>query len=551
MHEEDSQHPLAEKQVICPHCWHRFYTDQAKYISRHRELSDDTILGGGHQRRLAPDEVTRDHEGNVLDPKGWKVCEQACPQCHLQIPNDLLQRRPLFISVVGAPRSGKTYLLTSIIHCLRKELPRHFGYVLEDSDSHEVNAFLKYERDLFAPSDPSKLTQLKKTWEAGALYNTVTIDGLAVQLPKPFIFTLRSTESNPDAAKHRTVLRRNLVLYDNAGESFDFLKEQDARNRVTQHLTCCDAVLFVYDPLQDPDLRTRLAGTTSEPDPQLTKAATTNRQELLLSEVVNRIRRHRNVPGDKKIKAILAVAVQKYDVWKGLMPHVQKQDAACGHAEIIDHTSVEMRPDLGIHALDYQEVNAVSLLTRAFIHDQCPQFVASAEASFETVRYFPVSALGTSPEYKEDAQAAAQSDMLWVRPVNLQPFRVTHPVLWFLQRWRFIHRFHKPVAQNQNDPVATIEPMGENRIRVTSPLSKMMFVLDHEYAGTRVFDPITGDPFVIPRTLPVASGHGAAPQTQPAETPPLPQEAVPPQDTTGDLRLKITKPAKRGWFRRN
>src|SRR6185436_3690352 len=98
-----------------------------------------------------------------------------------------------------------------------------------------------------------------------------------VLLPKPFIFSMRPTEANIDQPKHGEALHHELVLYDNAGESFDFLKEKFARNRVTQHLGACDAVMFILDPLQEPQARQRLAANSH--DPQLTRAATTNRQQ--------------------------------------------------------------------------------------------------------------------------------------------------------------------------------------------------------------------------------------------------------------------------------
>ena len=146
-------------------------------------------------------------------------------------------------------------------------------------------------RILFGAADPSQLTALQKTQEQGSLYNVVRLDNVDVQLPKPFIFTLRPTEANPDIAKLGSRLQRNVVLYDNAGESFDFLKEKAGNIRVTQHLSRCHAVLFAYDPLQHPDARVRLANCSR--DPKVTSAAITHRQESVLEEVINRMRRHK------------------------------------------------------------------------------------------------------------------------------------------------------------------------------------------------------------------------------------------------------------------
>ncbi|MCL4854566.1 MAG: hypothetical protein KJZ78_24665, partial [Bryobacteraceae bacterium] len=260
---------LEEEKVVCPHCWHGFYTDEGHFISRHPDLFGDPVLGDLENRRFAPHEVQAGRNGEVFDPKGWKMTERACPVCHLQIPPTVLTKRPFFLSVVGAPRSGKTYFLTSMVHGLRKELAKSFGLSLHDSDSHEVRAFLEYEKTLFGASDPTQPVFLQKTQEQGSLYNTVRLDGTDVQLPKPFIFSLRPTEANPLARKISAVVNRNLVLYDNAGESFEFLKEKAGHIRVTQHLAECDAVLFNFDPLQVSDARSRLAACSQ--DPQVTR----------------------------------------------------------------------------------------------------------------------------------------------------------------------------------------------------------------------------------------------------------------------------------------
>ena len=120
-------------------------------------------------------------------------------------------------------------------------------------------------------------------------------------------------------------------------------------------------------------------------------------------------------------------------------------------------------------------------------------------------------------------------------------------MLWLFHRWHLIRRFHPPAERCQGDPVATTEPMGIGRMRVTSPVSKMTFVVDEEYAGGRVFDPITGDPFIIPGTT-----LEKDPQTREERSAPDPGVAppVPPQAAKSDLTLRINQPAKRGWFRK-
>lgn len=138
-----------------------------------------------------------------------------------------------------------------MVHQLRRELPQVFDYAWSEADSHDVKAFLEYKHTLFGGTG-DQLTFVKKTEEEGDLYNHPRIDGIAVKLPKPFIFSLIPRDA---AIRHKG---GEIVLYDNAGESFDYLREQNGEC-VTQHLQFAGAVLFAYDPLQDSVVRQRLA----------------------------------------------------------------------------------------------------------------------------------------------------------------------------------------------------------------------------------------------------------------------------------------------------
>lgn len=536
---------LMESQVVCPHCWHRFYADQAHFISNHAELFGDEVLPN-EQRRFPPHEVQRDRAGNALDPKGMRMTERACPLCHSQIPPDLLTQRAHIVSVVGAPRAGKTYFLTAMLHTLRKELPRYFAYSLHDSDSHSIEAFLEYERTLFYANDPNEPTFLAKTQEAGRLYTVAHLSGMQVQLPKPFIFSLRPTAANLDVAKCGDGLRRNIVLYDNAGESFDLLKEKDGTSRVTQHLSECDAVIFAFDPLQDPEARRHLAAGSR--DPQLSTAAVSSRQETILAETIHRMRRRRNVPDGQPLDVALAICVQKYDIWKSLVPHAVVADAEGRQRHIIDHSSVEYVANLGVGCLDVEEINRISLLVQCFIEDVCPEFAALAEANFRSVRYFAVSALGASPEHA--GPAATTGEHLKIRPAHMQPFRVTDALLWLMYRWRLI-RYAQPRAHGaKRYPHGRIQSVAADRMRVVSPLSQRVLLLDSQFAGNSIVDPYSGGMLWVPpldtakapvqnSTAPVGSSVTAPGQVAATGSPPP--------------KLKLdepVRPTRQRWFKR-
>lgn len=535
---------LIENKVVCPHCWHSFYADQALYIATHPQLYGDAVLGEHAHQRFSSAEVRRDRSGRFSDPKGGTITERACPVCHLQIPLNLLARRPFFLSVVGAPKAGKTYFLTSMIHCLRETLIRHFSLALEDGDSHEVKIFLEYEKSLFHSADPSRLTLLQKTQEHGDLYNTIHLEGADVELPKPFIFSLRQAIPTLRNAALDSQLPSSIVLYDNAGESFQLLKETEDNSRVTQHLRRSDAVLFVYDPLQDPAVRRQLVGLSQ--DPQLQKAAVNNRQEHILSETINRIRRHKSslaTNSSKRIPAVLCVCVQKYDVWKPLIAVATTPSGEFARRRF-DHDVPEEPVICSTSAgdkagIDIEQINQMSLIIRGFLGQTNPQFVALADSHFETVRYFPVSALGTSPQYDPHVVPTSSTPLtLKVKPESVRPSGVIHPILWLLHRWGLIHHATPRLLGSEHYPHAKIDGVDHERMRILSPSTNKVFMLDHEYAGCTIEDPYSGQRIWIPTIDKTVS-----PEAKQVTPPPVTPLKVP-----ESLKLGLDTPPKRGRF---
>lgn len=475
---------LVEKTVVCPHCWNNFHGDHAAYISQHPELYGDPVLGDNVPRRISYLEAKRDREGSVTDPvKGWAMIERACPRCHLQIPRDLLERRPQFISIVGAPNSGKTFFLTAMLHHLREELARYFSLNLEVHDHHDKSIFSRYADKLFHPDDPLKPAKLQKTPLDGDLYDTVELDGASVVLPKPFIFSLRRTDDRDNPGSQEPT---SFVLYDNAGESFRFEAADDGSRRSTQHLGESETVLFAFDLLLDSSVRHKLKSVSQDPQVHWDLS---DRQDNILTNTIQRIRRYRRIADGDRLDVTLLVCVQKFDVWKSLLPFGNEPH---GDLQVLDQSSITYFEKQGVGGLDIQEMNAISLLVRELIHDCSVGFVTSAEAHFKRVRYFPVSALGCSP--------SSDGHLLTIQPSKIQPFRVTHPMLWILHEWGLIKRAVPAKENPRGFPVATIEKKSEDRVHVRSPSSGRLLKLDSEYAGSFIIDPQTGKPMWIPST---------------------------------------------------
>jgi hypothetical protein len=526
-----SMDSLAETKIVCPHCWSGFYSDKAMYISQHKELFGDPVLGNVPMR-IPTGEATRSRDGSkVFDSKGWEMFERACPQCRLQIPLEILSQRPKFISIVGAPRSGKTYFLTVMLHQLRKTLAKQFKYTLDLCDTHDKQLLVANEKKLFAALDPVIPVMLEKTQETGGdLYSKVTLDGVSVQLPKPFMLTIRST--NQEALMPAKGRQQTIVLYDNAGESFHFDKD-NGQTRSTRHLGQSDAVLFAYDPLLEPDVRRRLASVSS--DPQITTHALSARQLDIFTSAIQQMRRHSKTPQDQRLKASLAVCVQKFDVWRSLTDHFKNENGE----PLIDSSSIEYFIEHGVAALDITEINIVSQIVRSVLLDVAPEFVSMAEANFVRVRYFPVSALGQSPKL--------DGEFLKIAPLDLHPFRVDHPMLWLMSDWQMIARTKDRADNPRQRPVAIIESVGSGRFQARCPKTRELIDLDRDFAGREFYNPNTLEYLWIPvvgetsTTSPVQT-RAASPTSTKKPTPPA------------SLGLKLPggaepKKKKKGWFR--
>lgn len=509
---------LAHREIVCPHCWYQFHDDAAWYISQHDELRGDPVIKNPEAfRRFGPHEVTVDRSGVVRDPKGSEMTDRACPRCHLQVPTEILEKRPFIFSIGGAPYSGKTYFITSMLHQLGVQMARQFKFNLSYCDSPDTRGFKKADSDLFRGSREAD-TELGKT-EAETNTTLVTLDGMSqVFLPKPGMFRIAPTDDHPHVIAGKPVSAATFVLYDNAGETFDPDKDvhqhRQAVNQTTRHLAQSNGVIFVYDLLQDAHVRERLAGST---DPQVNLVPKDCEQERTLGNLIDQARAYRGLSPRDRIDVPLAVCVQKFDTWRTLLPQWAE----------IDDTSIEWIERYGLAALHVDEINRNSLFVRQLLEDVSPRFVQLAESSFSVVRYFPVSALGVTP--KAISVAGESKPHIVVRRGDINPIRVTDPLLWLLTRWKFVPG---AFSKQRHGPAMTVVAHNRDRLTVQFPDSKVRLTLDWEYCGTNTIDPVSGKPCHVPvierpqvRAQPVASpeqstgSHSAATGAAPKPAP--------------------------------
>ena len=408
--------PALRASIICPHCWHRFAPEEALWIAEHTELAGDVVAGPEAAMRFLPSRFTP--RGDALDARGVACQNLACPRCHLTLPRILFEAEPLFVSIIGVPASGKSYFLATMAWELRRLLPRDFAISFSDADPLFNRSLHEYEETLFMQNDPDKLVALRKTELQGELYDQVRIGGQMITLPRPFLFSLRLTETHPGFSHHTP--QRIMCLYDNAGEHFQAGADQSSAP-VTHHLEQSRVLMFLYDPTQDPRFREKCRPLSN--DPQLQSVVRTQRQETILTETALRIRRLTHAPGNQKHNSPLLVILAKSDVWAPLV------DAdLVGEPLLRNVVASNVRPN-HLAAVDVVRIESTSRKLREMLLEFAPQVVAAAEDFSTHVLYMPISALGRAPE------ADTATGMLGVRPRSLHPRWVSIPVLYILSRW--------------------------------------------------------------------------------------------------------------------
>ena len=428
--------------LSCPHCWKEFRTTQLLFISESPDLPPDTKLPSDRLRFL-PQRFNL--AGAALDPHNHPCEKMACPECHLPIPRSWLELNCFFVSIAGAPASGKSYFLASMIWQLRKTLAQNFCSNFTDADPQMNRRIFEYETTLFTGSaDPNKLVRIDKTEVGGDIYNNTIINGTPTQLAQPFTYT---TEPMPDhPLLHKANRTRQLVcVYDNAGEHF-LPGEDSVTVPVTRHMAKSDALLFIFDPTQD--ARFRAACTERVNDPQMDGEAGTNtditnrinstRQETVLTNVLTQIRNLQLLSVREKIKIPLIIVLSKYDAWQQLVINKFPAGKAPHEKNPWRRTNMETT-----YAYDSDRVKEYSKVLRTMLMELIPNLVSTAESAVEMVTYIAVSATGGPPELGEaDAQGIRP---LCHRPNKVKPIWTEVP---FLHAQYLVNKSAIPVVRN-------------------------------------------------------------------------------------------------------
>ena len=393
--------------LICPYCWNRLQPEDILFIASHPELLGDPVLGADELQRFLPTRFTP--EGLAIDAGGVVSPDMACPTCHMRLPASVTNQPPLFMSIVGAPGSGKSYFLASAVWRLRTTLPKVFGVRFMDVDAITNQWLNDYEEKLFFQVDEEGYQTIAKTdMQAPSVYREIKLNNMRVSLPLPSLFSLHASSDyveRPDIPSNRT-----LVLYDNAGEHFQ-AGADSAATPGTKHLVHAEGILFLFDPTEDPRFRSILSRDSSSAQ----FSAKTHRQDILLIETIGRIRKYLGMSSNDRIRKTVIVGISKAD----LLP---------------DYLSLaedpwRILPGSKDAALDMQVITKMSNVVRSLLEKFAPEIVATVESFAESVLYVPNSALGHHPS------------KAGIRPCDIKPRWVEVPLLYVLSRLGYIRVF--------------------------------------------------------------------------------------------------------------
>jgi len=413
--------PLAGS-VSCPHCWHQFPPENTLWISSdHPTLRGDPKLGEDEPRRFAAERF--DVQGNALDARGQRATGLACPNCHLVVPRALYEYRPFFVSIVGAPGSGKSFFLPAMTWFLRSSMPERFAVTFQDADP-RLNLLLHdYEKTLFLNADRDSPITLKKsqTQNDASLYDRVKIGNEWVELARPMVFRMEPTPAHPQATRLAS-LSRAVCLYDNAGEAFE-PAASDVLSRVTNHLQHCDLTLFLFDPTRHPRFRAAVQGRSADPQwSQRLKNPVL--QNTLLDNAANRLRSLRGMSLQERYSGPLVVVVTKLDAWQSLLPDALRNQL------LATNFFSPSAPGSSVCVLRADLVTRLSDAIKSIVQRLAPEIVNAAAAYSTDVTFIPVSATGCNVKPLGSVDGLSQVGYgFGVRPRHIQPKWCELPLL--------------------------------------------------------------------------------------------------------------------------
>lgn len=382
----------------------RRFGDEEKVVAYEGNLQHRFQLQT-HARTDEIDGVPSFTVAQPMDPSAW-----APPQ----LPKDL----DLNVVVIGAPGSGKTVYVNSVIEYLQQQysLLQEADFRVAEGDDNESSSL--------------KLQAINSMLTQGRLPGSTPQDHENGALS--YRYTFRNASS---------LFLRNITITDTPGE--DFLSLDGVRKHIDSFRNA-DLILFVFDPFQNAALFEPMKGILNIVD----------RAEELVDpfDVLDNVIQILAEPGVRKPRSKVGFMVSKFD---GL--EVTARTAGTLIDNVIRRGMAVTRDPQGLSSALYNEHDGalVNLETQAIISrlSRSGPFLRLVRDSFEPadVRFFVSSALG----HTRFSQTLDSS--------GLASFRVSDPIRWVLASLGRSIDQSAPKARQKS-----VQPNGQFTVRTTT-----------------------------------------------------------------------------------
>jgi hypothetical protein len=329
--------------------------------------------------------------GPALDAVACPTCATSsrkivCTMCHSALPARIAETDPVSVTLVGARGTGKTTFIVSLCDWIERVWGPATGAPATPLDAHTTG----------------RLRQMRESLDQGeVLSSTGSLVGGNSELLTPLLMGLDNRQGR----------LRSLAMYDVAGEDVEVSERVEPYGPT---LARGDALLFLLDPLQIPDVRIFLEG-------QIPLPPVAGNPVTVMHNVIGEIRRRTRVNG--QIGIPIMVAVSKLDgIHQAVLTPGSNLSGLLnvGSALMYDRTPADT---LALAPSDQRQVHEEtrSLLQRL----GAAQFINLVESSFTRAEYFGLSALGHAP-----------AGNLTLSPSGVSSFRVADPLRWLVaRRW--------------------------------------------------------------------------------------------------------------------
>jgi hypothetical protein len=381
--------------LSCPYCCETLQRSQVYFRCRdvacRKPQNGVDVRRAGGRTVFRPDQYDEEVACYVPDCRKPTVLK-ICPNCWNDLP--VIPGQSEFLTIAGLRGAGKTYYTTALIHAIGQQLGRMDNYRMTAQFADDAG------RKYFADRKEDIVIR-------GAMPTVGIAESKDGPVQTPAIQVIvRFPRWRAGRLDPRELGIVSLVFQDPAGEWF----RNFASVHQIQFLKNTRSLMVLVNPLTIPGFVPTVPQPRPRGEPETGDAGEIDDPTIVLQTLAQKLRVQMRLGQKKRIPKDVAVVITKTDCGvfgdPCLLDSFPRQQAPY-NPDLTDEISQFCRARLARLGMD--------------------QLINQAEHNFETVRFFGVSALGTTP--RSDGGVAERS---W------EPQRVEDPFLWILHRWNLI-----------------------------------------------------------------------------------------------------------------